>query len=474
MDYKNTYESNIKEYTVTELSNALKKTLEVNFDIIHLKGEVSGLTTAASGHVYLSLKDKNNSLIDGIIWKGQANRINFKLEDGMEVLVIGRLSTYAPRSKYNIIINSIEIAGEGALLKLIEERRRLFAEEGLFNEEYKKPLPFIPEVIGIVTTDSGAAFDDIIVRIRKRFPVKILFYPVSVQGPEAAGQISKAIKSINNLPQLNKSIQVPDILIVGRGGGSLEDLMAFNEEEVVRAIFESKIPVISAVGHEIDNSLSDYVADVRAPTPTAAAEIALPDMSVLKKNIDVSANAILSSIHNRINFYGEKYKKYILPSFFKIIESKIQSLDITNSELNYKKNTFIENSKNKIIKNKIEFYSPLNYCKNQMLNLTSKAKLLDSVYKNLIDKKYYLFANKPVSIHEKYQNFISGMRLAYIKSSSALEAYNYNNILEKGFALIKNEDSQSITRSKSIIKDTKATIYFFDGTIKAILKKNGE
>ena len=295
MDYKNTYESNIKEYTVTELSNALKKTLEVNFDIIHLRGEVSGLTTASSGHVYLSLKDKNNSLIDGIIWKGQANRINFKLEDGMEVLVIGRLSTYAPRSKYNIIINSIEIAGEGALLKLIEERRRLFAEEGLFNEEYKKPLPFIPEVIGIVTTDSGAAFDDIIVRIRKRFPVKILFYPVSVQGPEAAGQISKAIKSINNLPQLNKSIQVPDILIVGRGGGSLEDLMAFNEEEVVRAIFESEIPVISAVGHEIDTTLADLVADCRAPTPSAGAEMAVKDGEVLKDQLKMKMESIFLS-----------------------------------------------------------------------------------------------------------------------------------------------------------------------------------
>jgi exodeoxyribonuclease VII large subunit len=473
MNYNNTYESNIKEYTVTELSNALKKTLEINFDIIHLKGEISGLTTASSGHVYLSLKDKNNSLIDGIIWKGQASRINFKLEDGIEVLVIGRLSTYAPRSKYNIIINSIKIAGEGALLKLIEERRRLFAEEGLFKEEFKKPLPYIPEIIGIVTTDSGAAFDDIIVRVRNRFPVKILFYPVAVQGPDAVRQISKAINEINNLSQLQTNIQVPDVLIVGRGGGSLEDLMAFNEEEVVRAIFESKIPIISAVGHEIDNSLSDYVADVRAPTPTAAAEIALPDISVLKNNVEVSANAIISSIQNRINFYKEKYKKYILPNFFKIIENKIQSLDITNSELTYKTNFLMENSKNKISKNKIEFYSPLNYCKNQIQNLSSKAMLLDSVYKNLIDKKYHLFTNKPKSIHEKYEKFISGMRLKYTESSTALEAYSYNKILEKGFALIKNEKNKSIIRSKNVIKDTKATIYFYDGTIKALLKKNG-
>lgn len=471
MNYNNTYESNIKEYTVTELSNALKKTLEVNFDIIHLRGEISGLTTAASGHVYLSLKDKNNALIDGIIWKGQASKINFKLEDGMEVLVRGRLSTYAPRSKYNIIINSIEIAGEGALLKLIEERRRLLAEEGLFKEELKKPLPFLPEVIGVITTDTGAAFDDIIVRIKKRFPVKILFYPVAVQGSKAASQISRAINQINNLSLVKNDIQVPDLLIVGRGGGSLEDLMAFNEEEVVRAIYASKIPIISAVGHEIDNSLSDYVADARAPTPTAAAEMALPDINVIKQNIDVVNNKMSSSIENRINIYIEKYKKYVLPRFFNILENKIQNLDIINSQLTYKANSFIESSKNRISLNKIEFYSPLNYCKNQMANLSSEAKLLDSVYKNFIDKKYYLFFNTPKVMYEKYEKFISTKRLKYVESSTALEAYSYNNILEKGFALIKNENNQSIIRSKSITKDTKATIHFYDGKIKALLKK---
>ena len=472
MNFNNTYESNIKEYTVTELSNALKKTLEINFDVIHLRGEVSGLTTAASGHVYLALKDKNNSLIDGIIWKGQASKINFKLEDGMEVIVIGRLSTYAPRSKYNIIINSIEIAGEGALLKLIEERRRLLTAEGLFKDDFKKPLPYIPEIIGIITSDSGAAFDDIIIRIRKRFPVKIIFYPVSVQGPSAAEQISKAIHNINILPKLNPNIEVPDLLIVGRGGGSLEDLMAFNEEIVVRAIFKSKIPIISAVGHEIDNSLSDYVADVRAPTPTAAAEIALPDISVLKQTLDMLDNKISYFSQNRITVYKEKYEKYILPNFFNIIENKIQFLDMLNSELIYKKNFFMENFRNKIATNKIEFYSPLNYCKNQMENLFAKSKLLDSVYKNLIDKKYFLFINKPKMINEKYKKYINSININYTKSIISLEAFNYKNILKKGFALIKNENNKPIIRATSVSKETKATIHFYDGKIKAILKND--
>jgi len=223
MQHNNAYESNIKEYTVSELSNALKKTLEVNFDIVHLRGEISGLTIAASGHVYMSLKDDKNSLIDGIIWKGQASRVNFKLEDGMEVLVIGRVSTYAPRSKYNIIINTIELAGEGALLKLIENRRRLLAEEGLFDEKNKKLLPFLPNTIGIITSGTGAAFEDIIIRIKQRFPVRIILYPVLVQGRDAPKQIATAIDKINMLSSIKNNISIPDVLIVGRGGGSLED-----------------------------------------------------------------------------------------------------------------------------------------------------------------------------------------------------------------------------------------------------------
>ena len=313
MQHNNTYESNIKEYTVSELSNALKRTLEVNFDIVHLRGEISGLTIAASGHVYMSLKDEKNSLIDGIIWKGQASRINFKLEDGMEILVIGRISTYAPRSKYNIIINSIELAGEGALLKLIENRRRLLAEEGLFDEKNKKALPFLPSIIGIITSDTGAAFKDIIIRIKQRFPVTIILYPVLVQGSEAPNQIATAIDKINMFSTIKDDIPVPDLLIVGRGGGSLEDLMAFNEEVVVRAIYNSKIPIISAVGHEVDNSLSDYVADVRAPTPTAAAEIALPDRRTLYDNLNMVYSKSALSIKNIMSLCRKEQQKYILP-----------------------------------------------------------------------------------------------------------------------------------------------------------------
>lgn len=472
MQYNNTYESNIKEYTVSELSNALKKTLEVNFDIVHLRGEISGLTIASSGHVYMSLKDDKNSLIDGIIWKGQAGRISFKLEDGMEVLVVGRVSTYAPRSKYNIIINTIELAGEGALLKLIENRRRLLSEEGLFDEGHKKLLPFLPNTIGIITSDTGAAFKDIIIRIKKRFPVNVILYPVLVQGSEAPQQIADAIDKINMLPNMNNNMPLPDLLIVGRGGGSLEDLMAFNEEVVVRAIYNSKIPIISAVGHEVDNSLSDYAADVRAPTPTAAAEIALPDRTVLYDNLNSTYSKLSSSIRNIISLCIREHEQCRLPMSHNIIENKVQNLDIIIDQLYYKIKTFIDSNKNKLNFNKIELYSPAKYCENQLMNLSSEIRLLKAAYKNLVNQKQHSYSEKPKILNEKFDRLINNMRMSFIKVSGAIEALSYNRILERGFALIKNENNQSITRVKDIVKDTNAIIHLYDGKIKAKLSSN--
>lgn len=472
MVYNNIHTSNVKEYTVTELSIALKKTLEINFDIVHVRGEISSLTVAASGHIYLTLKDEKNSIIDGIIWKGQASSINFNLEDGMEVIVVGRISTYAPRSKYNIIINSIDIAGEGALLKLIEDRRRLLSEEGLFNEKNKKPLPFLPETIGIITSDSGAAFKDIIIRVKERFPVKILFLPVLVQGPEAPGQIASAINKMNSLLTMKSNILAPDILIVGRGGGSLEDLMAFNEEIVVRAIYNSKIPIISAVGHEVDNSLSDYVADIRSPTPTAAAEIALPERKTLKNNISLISSNLFSSINTRINYLYEKYDKYNLPYSYNIIENKAQNLDIKFDQLSYMIKNFIDINKNKIIVNRIELYSPAKYCENQLINLSSEVKLLRSTYKNFINKKINSFIKTPKIMEDKFEKLLNNMQLSFIKTSGAIEALSYNRILERGFVLIKKSDGVSITRAKDIVKNTKAFIHFYDGIVNAELSND--
>jgi exodeoxyribonuclease VII large subunit len=271
--------SNLPEYTVSELSRALKRSIEENFAYVRVRGEISGFKRHGSGHCYLSLKDAD-AVIDAVCWRLTAMRLGLKPEDGMEVVCTGRLTTFPGRSKYQLVIDTIELAGVGALLKLLEERRQRLAAEGLFAAERKKKLPFLPEVIGIVTSPTGAVIRDILHRLADRFPRHVLLWPVAVQGEGAAAQVAAAINGFNRLPPAGAEgegpVPRPQLIIVARGGGSLEDLMAFNEEIVVRAAAASAIPLISAVGHETDTTLIDHASDRRAPTPTAAAEIAVP------------------------------------------------------------------------------------------------------------------------------------------------------------------------------------------------------
>lgn len=253
---------------------ALKRTVEDAFGHVRVRGEISGWKRAASGHCYLCLKDEN-AVIDGVIWKGQASALRFKPEDGIEVVATGRLTTYPGRSRYQIVIDRLELAGAGALMALLDKRRQALAAEGLFDAERKKRLPFLPRTIGVVTSPTGAVIRDILHRLADRCPSQVIVWPVPVQGDGAAQQIAAAVRGFDAFVP-GGAVPRPDLLIVARGGGSIEDLWAFNEEEVVRAVADCSIPVISAVGHETDTSLCDFAADVRAPTPTAAAEIAVP------------------------------------------------------------------------------------------------------------------------------------------------------------------------------------------------------
>jgi exodeoxyribonuclease VII large subunit len=298
--------SQIPEFTVSEVSEALKITIEGNFSLIKIKGEISGIKAATSGHVYFNLKDEK-SVIKAVCWRGVASSLNFKPEDGLEVICTGKLSIYAGGSYYQIVISSIEINGIGALLALLEKRKKQLEEEGLFALERKKPLPFMPKVLGIVTSLTGAVIRDILHRIADRFPLHVIIWPVLVQGHDAAEQIARAIKGFNNLPH---HIPRPDTIIVARGGGSIEDLWAFNEEIVVRAAANSKIPLISAVGHETDTTLIDFASDKRAPTPTAAAEISVP----VKADLEVT----LASLHNRLN--------KALPNMIRLLNLKFNEL----------------------------------------------------------------------------------------------------------------------------------------------------
>ena len=255
--------------SVSELSGALKRTVESAFSHVKVRGEISGWKRHASGHCYFTLKDEG-ACIDAVIWKGQAGSLAFRPEDGAEVIATGKLTTYAGRSKYQIVVTRMELAGEGALMALLDKRRRALAAEGLFDEAKKRRLPFLPRVIGVVTSPTGAVIRDILHRLEDRCPTHVIVWPVPVQGEGAAAKVAAAIRGFASLEPR------PDLLIVARGGGSIEDLWAFNEEEVVRAAADSPIPLISAVGHETDTTLIDFASDRRAPTPTAAAEIAVP------------------------------------------------------------------------------------------------------------------------------------------------------------------------------------------------------
>ena len=255
--------------TVTELSGALKRTVEDAFGHVRVRGEISGFKRHGSGHCYFTLKDEN-ACIDAVIWRSNAGALAFLPEDGAEVIATGKLTTYPGRSKYQIVVERMEIAGEGALLALLEKRRKALAAEGLFAPERKRNLPFLPRVIGVVTSPTGAVIRDILHRLEDRCPTHVILWPVPVQGDGASAKIAAAIRAF---PSIEPK---PDLLIVARGGGSIEDLWPFNEEEVVRAAADSPIPLISAVGHETDTTLIDHASDRRAPTPTAAAEIAVP------------------------------------------------------------------------------------------------------------------------------------------------------------------------------------------------------
>jgi exodeoxyribonuclease VII large subunit len=284
---------NIAEWTVSELSAALKRTVEESYGQIRVRGEISGYRGPhSSGHAYFALKDAS-ARIDAVIWKTAFGRMRIKPEDGLEVVATGRLTTYPGRSTYQIVIETLEPAGLGALMALLEQRKRTLAAEGLFDDARKRRLPYLPDVIGVVTSPSGAVIRDILHRLADRFPRHVLVWPVRVQGDGAAEEIAAAIRGFNALPEAG-AIPRPDLLIVARGGGSIEDLWAFNEDIVVRAAAASLIPLISAVGHETDVTLIDFVADRRAPTPTAAAEIAVPVRSELVNRIDSLARRSLA------------------------------------------------------------------------------------------------------------------------------------------------------------------------------------
>jgi exodeoxyribonuclease VII large subunit len=318
---------NAQPFSITEISNLLKRTVEDRFGHVRLRGELSGVKRAASGHLYCALKDEK-AVIDAVMWRGNGARLAFVPEDGLEVIATGKLTTYAGRSKYQVVIESLELAGEGALLALLEKTRARLAAEGLFDATRKRPLPSLPRRIGVVTSPTGAVIRDILHRLAERFPSHVMVWPVRVQGEQAAGEIAAALRGFEAL-RADGAVPRPDLVIVARGGGSIEDLWSFNEEEVVRAISDCTIPVISAVGHETDTTLADHAADRRAPTPTAAAEMAVPVRADLALTLADLAARKRRAVYRPVELGRERLqaRRDRLPRATSLLEGPTQRLD---------------------------------------------------------------------------------------------------------------------------------------------------
>ena len=324
---------NSPEFTVSELAGAVKRVIEGEFGLVRVRGEVGRISRPASGHLYFALKDDRASL-DAVSWKGQVARMQVRPEEGMEVIATGRMTTFPGQSKYQLIVEDVALAGAGALMAMLEKRKAAFTAEGLFDAARKKPVPYLPAVIGVVTSPSGAVIRDILHRLRDRFPRHVLIWPVAVQGQACAAEVAAAIRGFNAIAP-GGPVPRPDVIIVARGGGSLEDLWGFNDEAVVRAAAGSLIPLISAVGHETDTTLIDFAADLRAPTPTAAAELAVPVRLELLALVDGLAARLIRGVAQGVLLRGQRLRDLgrVLPRLEGILAQPRQRFDAAGQRL---------------------------------------------------------------------------------------------------------------------------------------------
>ena len=394
-------------FSVSDASALLKKVVETAFPEIRIRGELSGITRATSGHLYMTVKDEN-AAINAIIWRGTP--VNFKLEEGIEVIITGRFTTYPARSNYQIIISSIELAGVGAILKMLEQRKQKLAAEGLFDQSKKKSLPRFPQTIGVVTSPTGAAFQDIQNRLRERFPVHVLLYPATVQGATAAAEVAAGIEYFNRMNNV-------DVIIVARGGGALEDLLPFSEEIVVRAAAASHIPLISGVWHEPDWMLIDFAADVRAPTPTGAAETVVPTKISLIQELDNLSHRLntafitqIGQLKRNIANVNIKSPKQILMEQGQRIDDLMHTMDI-------------------VIDKKMQYV-------HQRLELVSR-------FPTIMENRF---------------NFL---RQSLLHTEQMLKSLSYKNVLQRGYAIVRDKDNKIISSNS----ERPASIEFADGII---------
>jgi len=439
---------NLPEWSVSELSAALKKTVEDAYGYVRVRGEVSGFKgPSPSGHVYFRLKD-DRAVLEGVIWKGVYGRMRVKPEEGLDVIVSGKLTTFAGSSKYQIVIDTLEPAGVGALMQLLEERKKKLAAEGLFDESRKQLLPFLPEVIGVVTSPTGAVIRDILHRLADRFPRRVLVWPVRVQGEASAAEVANAIRGFNALPERGV-LPRPDLIIVARGGGSLEDLWSFNEENVVRAAAESMIPLISAVGHETDVTLIDFAADHRAPTPTAAAERAVPVRAELLAQIAAFSARQIRAWQRGI---GQRRTELLaatraLPARDELLADPRQRLDTLVKRL------------------------PRALHANAQLHRTHLTRAAARLTPRLLKLRLARSSEIVVTLGGRGQlartNYMRRRWDRLRGAEQLLKAFSYQGVLARGFALVRDGEGHPLHAAAAVVSGARLEIEFSDGRVGA-------
>ncbi|MDR0406722.1 MAG: exodeoxyribonuclease VII large subunit [Holosporales bacterium] len=426
-----------KVFSVSELSFSLKKRVETTFAAVCVRGEISNLRQHSSGHIYFALKD-DQAVLDAVYWKGALRARRVVLEEGLEVRCWAQLTTYPARSKYQLVVNHYELAGQGALLKMLEDRKQRLLHEGVFDQKHKKKLPFLPRKIGVVTSPTGAVLRDILHRIADRFPISVVVWPVLVQGEEAAFQVAEAVRRFNTFPLRNR----PDVLIVARGGGSFEDLLPFNEENVVRAVFDSAIPVISAIGHETDTTLIDFAADIRAPTPTAAAELVVPRRHTLLSNLAT----LYHQLGQALERYADKKKHClhacIMPPVWRITGIKTQELDHYTDKLTTHMYTVLRASYAYFTKVCFRLWSP----SERFLINDQHIKALSAAQMKAMG---VLFETQKTALRH---------------AVDLLEKVSFARLLKRGFAFVRSPDGSVIASAAEAQRKERFDVVFYDGT----------
>ncbi len=467
---------NVVEWSVSELSAALKRTVEDAYGYVRVRGEVSGFKgPSPSGHCYFRLKDEK-AVLEGVIWKGVWGRMRVKPEEGLDVIVTGKLTTFPGSSKYQLVIESLEPAGVGALLKQLEERKKKLAAEGLFDDARKQLIPFLPDVIGVVTSPTGAVIRDILHRLADRFPRRVLVWPVRVQGEQSAGEVANAIHGFNALPE-GGTLPRPDLIIVARGGGSLEDLWSFNEEIVVRAAADSMIPLISAVGHETDVTLIDFASDRRAPTPTAAAEMAVPVRSeLLARIVALAARRLacwqrgLEQRRKELSLLSRALPRDILAGPRQQLDTLAERLPralTANAQIHHRQYSAIAGRLapqllRTNVERRRERYDNLNRRLNSGLAANAQAH---RVRIERARERVAAFGERS----QRATRAVLAQRGARLeRAAQLLTAFSYREVLKRGFALVRDGAGRPLRSATAVSAGTRLDIEFADGRVGAV------